>query len=160
MDRFRRIRKELPAIDSDIPVCVGNWGKRCCSWWHIPPRFMRDWRPYFLAPTRFCAVRNPYARVLSEYSFGHGKEMRKLTCDQLNRTDVNLWLRAQMARYAGGETTLNDCHWIPQHVYIETGRGVDGSSASDVRFSLPTTDKAGRAGDCNRVSLLLLNCSA
>ena len=117
---------------------------------------MRDWRPYLLAPMRLCAVRNPYARVLSEYSFGHGKEVRKLTCDMLNRTDVNLWLRDQMTRYAGGETMLNDCHWIPQHVYVESGRGVD-SSTSTYTTSLVTAGSKdiggnGDAASCNRVS--------
>ena len=110
---------------------------------------MRDWRPYFLAPTRFCAVRNPYARVLSEYSFGHGKEMRKLSCDRLNRTDVNAWLQNQMAKYEEGDTTLSDCHWIPQYVYIEEGRGVDDGV---IKLGGGGTNN-GDNRSCNRVSV-------
>jgi hypothetical protein len=143
-ERFRRLRRNLPPIDSEIPVCLGNWGKRCCSWWHIPPQRMHDWRPYFLAKTRFCAVRDPYARVLSEYSFSHGKEVRKLSCDQLNRTEVNGFLRRQMLLYSTGKRTLGDCHWIPQHEYIQSGVGVDGAVAATT-----TSDDDGRS--CNHV---------
>ena len=104
--RFRRRRRDLPTLNSSIPICKGNFGKRCCSWWHVPPRYLLDWRPYFGAPTRFCVVRNPYARVLSEYAFRHGKEIRALSCAQLNHTEVNIWIRARMEQHLDGDRTL------------------------------------------------------
>ena len=139
LPRFRQRRRGLPkTIKSKVPVCRGNFGKRCCSWWHVPPRYMLDWRPYYSAPKRFCAVRNPYARALSEYSFRHGKAIRKLTCDQLNHTEVNAWLRARMQAQVDGTgpdqfTTLDDCHWYPQYQYVEPGVSVDGTRVAAQR---------------------------
>lgn len=145
-ERFRRIRRNLPPIKSNITPCLGNWGKRCCSWWHIPPREMKDWRPYFKAGTRFCVVRNPYARVLSEYSFSMGKNVRKLGCDQLNRTEVNVFLRKQMNAFTSGHRTLSDCHWFPQHTYVQSGLGVSSHGQHAVR-----NDPNDGTRSCNRV---------
>lgn len=152
-DRFRKIRRGLPLLESKIPACLGNWGKRCCSWWHVPPRQMRDWRPYFGAPNRFCVVRDPYARALSEYSFGHGKDVRKLTCGQLNRTEVNEWLRDRMMQYANGAVAVSDCHWIPQYQYIEPHVGVRGGTVDTRAYDTPDAyiDAGPDGRSCNRV---------
>ena len=152
-DRFRKIRRNLPKIETKIPVCLGNWGKKCCSWWHIPPRQMLDWRPYFGAPNRFCVVRDPYARVLSEYSFSHGKEIRKLSCDQLNRTEVNEWLRDRMMQYVNGAVTSSDCHWIPQYQYIEPHVGVLGATVNSTASGAPDPyiDAGPDGRSCNKV---------
>ena len=151
-DRFRKIRRNLPRIETKIPLCLGNWGKKCCSWWHIPPRQMLDWRPYFGAPNRFCVVRDPYARVLSEYSFSHGKEIRKLPCDQLNRTEVNEWLRDRMMQYVNGALTISDCHWIPQYQYIEPHVGILGATVDSTAGTPDPYIDAGPDGrSCNKV---------
>jgi hypothetical protein len=124
--RFRQKRRGLPKVESLIPLCVGNFGMKCCSWWHIPPRYVNEWRPYYSAQHRFCAVRDPYARALSEYSFRGGKTTRKLKCDQLNKTEVNTWLRGRLQAQLEGANTLDDCHWYPQYQYIEPNVGVRG----------------------------------
>jgi hypothetical protein len=129
--RFRRKRRDLPngnKLESQIPICVGDFGKKCCSWWHVPPRFVNDWRPYYSAKDRFCVVRNPYARSFSEYSFRHGRKIRELPCEKLNKTRVNEWIRDRLTQTISGKPiTLDDCHWYPQYQYIEPYVGADGS---------------------------------
>lgn len=138
--RFRKIRRDLPKVSTQIPACLGNWGSKCCSWWHIPPRRLHDWRPYYGAQHKFCVVRNPYSRALSEYSFSHGKDVRKLSCSELNATDVNVWLRTQMLAFVAGNTLVNDCHWIPQYQYIEPGVRVWNSDVSSVHGTTDAVD--------------------
>lgn len=150
--RFRQKRKGLPRVESLIPVCRGNFGMKCCSWWHVPPRYTNDWRPYYSASKRFCAVRNPYAKVLSEYMFRHGKAIRKLPCDKLNKTEVNEWLRARMKGQLGGANTLDDCHWYPQYQYIEPNLGVAGEpSPPRAAPGNPYIDAGPDGRSCNRV---------
>ena len=156
LPRFRQRRKHLPKIKSSIPICRGSHGRKCCSWWHVPPRYMLDWRPYYSAPDRFCVVRNPYARALSEYSFRHGKEVRKLTCGQLNHTEVNAWLRARMQTQITETsndqfTTLDDCHWYPQYQYIEPGVAADGARREYPRSTNPYIAAAPDGRSCNHV---------
>lgn len=127
--RFRKLRMENIPVESSVPNCVGGFSQKgkCCSLWHIPPMWVHDGRPHYRAPVRFCAVRDPYSRVLSEYSFRHGRQTRAKTCNQLNRTQVNVWLRDQMTTYISGSVGLDDCHWIPQHAYVQQGLGVHGA---------------------------------
>jgi len=43
--------------------------RHCCSWWHTPPSFLlpMDPRPYFFAPWRFCVLREPILRLISQF---------------------------------------------------------------------------------------------
>lgn len=154
-DRFRKKRSGLPlknGVESLIPVCKGNFGKKCCSWWHVPPRYMNDWRPYYSAQHRFCAVRDPYARVLSEYMFRHGKEIRKLPCEQHNKTELNEWLRARMMAQLSGANTLDDCHWYPQYQYVEPNVGPVGLPNAPIAKPGNLYIDAGPDGrSCNKV---------
>jgi len=153
--RFRKKRGGLPlknGVESLIPVCKGNFGKKCCSWWHVPPRYVNDWRPYYSALHRFCAVRDPYARVLSEYMFRHGKEIRKLPCEEHNKTELNGWLRARMQAQVDGANTLDDCHWYPQYQYIEPNLGTIGLPAPHAANPGNSYIDAGPDGrSCNKV---------
>eukprot|EP00039_Didymoeca_costata_P006850 m.94006 g.94006 ORF g.94006 m.94006 type:complete len:403 (+) comp13424_c0_seq4:2751-3959(+) len=114
------ISKKFP----EKQVCTYGWGDRCCSWWHIPPKQLQDWRPYFLAPIRFCVVRHPLSRALSEYAYRtQYKKRGGLGCPETKEELLSreMWIIERVKAYAKGNLAgeRQDCHWIPQSDYIE-----------------------------------------
>lgn len=82
-----------------------NWtysdGYRCnCSSWHTPP--LMNIRNYKI-PT-FCVVRQPYSRILSEYTY-------KKSTDDLNK------YIGEKLDHLMENPYIDDCHWLPQHYY-------------------------------------------
>ena len=104
-------------------VCLRGNTDQCCSWWHIPPKLLNDSRPYFAAPIRFCVVRNPYSRVLSEYGYQTGaNKPRKSSCPDgpEGRATRDSWILRSLAQYARGEYAKGraDCHMLPQSLFV------------------------------------------
>ena len=146
-----RRRIETPA--SNIDVCnraqylpLVQQNGVCCSWWHVPPRYLaRDPRPYFNAPLRFCTVRNPYARLMSEYHYNlmmfkfqdyagshngtaanrvmHGLHKTDTECEKspeviaMARKGFSDWIIELYGRWKT-KKEINDCHMLPQADYI------------------------------------------
>lgn len=168
--RFRYVKETL-----EKSVALGGMYLRSTSMFYSfyqlmwLSRYVHDWRPYFLRQYRFCVVRNPYARALSEYGsqvlnllrqvltcsfrFRHGRKIRELPCDALNLSQVNVWLRDRMTRQAAGkEPTLDDCHWYPQHDYIHSGIGVFGGALPQHEHAVGGDNNSdGNARSCNIV---------
>lgn len=70
-----------------------------CSAWHIPPDKNLD-RP------SFCVVRNPYDRIISQYSYSRSKK------------ELNDYIRDKLTKYIKNRH-IDDCHFIPQHKYTK-----------------------------------------
>eukprot|EP00035_Acanthoeca_spectabilis_P038980 m.57940 g.57940 ORF g.57940 m.57940 type:complete len:765 (+) comp9381_c0_seq2:178-2472(+) len=107
---------KVDSVNTSIRVCSGTCPcHQGCCWWHVPPKFLLDWRPYYTAPYRFCLVRNPFKRMLSQYSW-LGSAHCPSTPDELKKRDV--WLQKHLRQFQAGEHWVGDCHFIPQHWYI------------------------------------------
>jgi hypothetical protein len=107
---------KVSATNTSINVCSGTCPcHHGCCWWHIPPKFLLDWRPYYTAPIRFCLVRNPFKRMLSQYSW-LGSSQCPSTLEELQKRDA--WLQKHLRQFQAGEHWVGDCHFIPQHWYI------------------------------------------
>lgn len=113
----------FPAVKSnhpDINVCdKGCACKNGCCWWHIPPKYLTDFRPYYMPPVRFCIVRNPISRVLSQYSW-LGSSTCPETVEDLRARDAYIIKKLQLFRNQS-KANLDDCHYIPQIEYIAAG---------------------------------------
>jgi len=99
-------------------------GMSCRFPWHVPPRLFK----YKAYPLRwsFCAIRNPFTRVVSEFNFhqlhggnpGNGGvkfyDQYNLTADGLNE-----WIQWVFKFYAKPKKKfIYDCHLIPQSEFI------------------------------------------
>lgn len=133
--------------------------KGCC-WWHIPPKLLVDWRPYYDAPLRFCVVRNPFARLLSQYSYMGNYECPRTPEQLQKRSD---YINKHVDRfYNKNETSVSDCHFIPQADYVANavdnkfmkrlwGSEHSSGEALDLLGSLQYSDDAD-AKSCNVVA--------
>eukprot|EP00038_Savillea_parva_P009761 m.185684 g.185684 ORF g.185684 m.185684 type:complete len:786 (+) comp16523_c0_seq1:57-2414(+) len=113
----RDMYPKVESVNTSIKVCSGTCPcHQGCCWWHVPPKFLVDWRPYYIASVRFCLVRNPFKRMLSQYSW-LGSSTCPSTKDELNKRDA--WLQKHLRQFQAGEHWVGDCHFIPQHWYIQ-----------------------------------------
>eukprot|EP00040_Diaphanoeca_grandis_P026648 m.149615 g.149615 ORF g.149615 m.149615 type:complete len:824 (+) comp30671_c0_seq1:178-2649(+) len=117
----------FPSVSSthpDINTCrTGCYCKKGCCWWHIPPRYLQDWRPYYSAPLKFCVVRNPFGRMLSQYSYS-GVWQCPNTTELLDKRDE--YIRSNILRYRDDNfKSQADCHFIPQHEFVSSHIGAD-----------------------------------
>eukprot|EP00040_Diaphanoeca_grandis_P035158 m.220460 g.220460 ORF g.220460 m.220460 type:complete len:1111 (-) comp33315_c5_seq2:107-3439(-) len=106
---------EIPTNIDDIRVCTKGCpcSKGCC-WWHVPPRFVADWRPYYRYPIKFCIVRNPFERVLSQYAWNGGQcpntqELLEKRNERINR---------DLKQFKSRNYAMQDCHYLPQSWYV------------------------------------------
>jgi len=112
----------FPAVSSTHPninTCrTGCYcGKGCC-WWHIPPRWLQDWRPYYSSPLKFCVVRNPFGRMLSQYSYSGVWKCPNTTALLDQRDD---YIRSNILNFRDKNwTSQADCHFIPQHQFVSS----------------------------------------
>ncbi len=107
-----------------IPISVG-YRYNHCSWGHVPPVYLDHShisRHYFKGKKTFCFFRDPHARLVSEYKWRFvTRHTNKTTCvkDKMNR-----FLSDKLLRYNLSVSSpfyyMDDCHWIPQHVYMQT----------------------------------------
>lgn len=102
---------ELTTCRTGCPCGTG------CCWWHIPPRFLLDWRPYYKHVVKFCVVRNPFSRLLSQYSWKTGGKCVDTPEKAKERDDV-LRRELMMAATSPGRINYGDCHYLPQHWYV------------------------------------------
>jgi len=74
-----------------------------------------EWRPYYRYPIKFCVIRNPFARMLSQFSWSQGgscptsNEALRLRDERIQR-DLRL-ATPKRPNYA-------DCHFVPQAWYV------------------------------------------
>jgi hypothetical protein len=90
-----------------------------CSWFHIPPMLIEGpWEHYDNFSLRFCTVRNPYLRIISEIEFEHHRgcysqsSLEKVIRERLEAEFENVVSgRCIDARF--------DCHFLPQWMHVE-----------------------------------------
>jgi hypothetical protein len=111
-----------------------------CNRYHVPPGLLKGHNPYQQA-TRFCAIRHPYRRAVSEYtyllddhlqggthSWGHKyyKSYHNGLYDRepCSAEGLNHFVMTTLNHYKQGNKFIDDCHHIPQVDYIwdKTGR--------------------------------------
>jgi hypothetical protein len=83
-----------------------------CSFWHIPPRYLKKNSPYDVTPT-FCVIRNPFDRVVSAYIYIYQHRINKL---MQNAENLNQWIHDNLERVS--QNFQHDCHFIPQYEYL------------------------------------------
>lgn len=94
---------------TELKTCSVHLRKRCCSWWHLPPRMFADFDP---SSRLFTVIRDPIARMLSELKYREKAGSSKLTnksASEKIRKRVKLGLR---------EPTTYDCHYFQQYLYV------------------------------------------
>lgn len=99
------------------PLCYSEVAGSKCSNWHIPPKFMPDGGAHFQGTINLCVIRNPFDRVVSQYKWTYG------SCDKeaLNEKVAQVLTAALKVRENGGVYAEEDCHWIPQSMFLEKG---------------------------------------
>jgi hypothetical protein len=91
----------------------GRWRKLPASRWHVPPELFLSYvghagvKPY--VKPKFCVVRNPYSRMVSEYEYE--KSINKTT-----HVNVNAFIRDEFQQYRQNKYVF-DGHLIPQFEY-------------------------------------------
>ena len=119
-----RTRKRKKSGGYHPNVCTGGYSDKCCSWWHVPPKtLVQEWRPLYEAPVRFCVVRHPVSRLLSEYGFRINFEKpRHRVCPTTPAmfAERDRWIQGQIHAYAQGNLAFqrSDCHLLPQSMYV------------------------------------------
>lgn len=133
---FLHIPKNAGSTIEDVAHEHGvRWGKymnlhgcamttgRCNAIWHEPPALLGPANVYTGA-TVFCAVRNPYARAVSEYKYVYSNpEFRWEHYDLVEEAGcsswgLNEWLVQVLRQYLNGDTYKQLCHLLPQSYYI------------------------------------------
>jgi len=99
-------------------------GMSCRFPWHVPPRLFK----YKAYPLRwsFCAIRNPFTRVVSEFNFHqlHGGNpgnggVKFYDQYELSADGLNEWIQWVFKFYAKPKKKfIYDCHLIPQSEFI------------------------------------------
>ena len=96
-----------------------------CDMWHVPPRDLLAGREaWYPRDSTFCVVRDPVARLLSEFKFLHRQKPAQLNdaafaSDWVERAARELAL----ARRADGALSGHNCHMLPQWWYVWDERG-------------------------------------
>lgn len=132
---FLHIPKNAGSTIENVAMSSGvAWGKHMdhggqkmpdgntCSKWHVPPAYLPNPNPYNDAEI-FCVTRNPYDRALSEYRYlldvkwgWDNPRLRK--APQCTDQGVNTFLLESLRMVQSGQTFLNDCHFVPQSMFI------------------------------------------
>lgn len=104
----------------------------CCSWFHIPGTYLTDPRTYLHAPHRFCMVRDPIDRMISEFYWQHEHLTNSLcqpadhqtenqTENQNARETMNGgYLNTWVLRMLRSGLFEHDCHFLPQSSFVST----------------------------------------
>ena len=113
-------------VQSDGPdVCSnGSWNRGCCSWFHIPGSYLHDPRGYLQAPLRFCVLRDPIDRMVSEFYWQHKQSSQECcdgghACEAFNVNAFNLQIM-KMINASNQKPYAFDCHLLPQAAFVST----------------------------------------
>ena len=94
---------------------------------------------------RFCLVRHPVTRIVSEYAYRQKSFYRKTACDVLLR-ELNPWVAKYVGRLVAAENGTKfgdggaarrkaryaiDCHLLPQHEYVLREASSDGNAQDE-----------------------------
>lgn len=101
-----------------------------CSEWHLPPAEFEGYNPYEDAET-FCVTRDPWERMLSEYTFlltrHDPSKVEQLVNHKLDAPctveGFNSFVYYSLVRFRVGDRHVLNCHLIPQWDYVQ---GADG----------------------------------
>ena len=108
----------------------------CCAWWHVPPRYLLAnasatqgaRHSAYDHRLRFCVVRNPFERLVSQLVHEHselGGETTPQLCHRLrsdwplrrNYSSFDHWVERKLTKLKSFPA-LSDCHSMPQHAFI------------------------------------------
>ena len=99
-----------------------SWNRTsCCSWWHIPPSALPASELYYHAPIRFCVVRDPYLRLMSDYlnAHPHLKQMNgSALCGKVEHMRINFHTFALNRMALSSRGDYYDCHMLPQARFV------------------------------------------
>lgn len=100
-------------------------GPSVCSKHHVPPALFEPVQENWNADDAFCVVRNPYDRIVSEYSYrlsvaGVPRYFlpKEHTCLP---EGLNYFVQQAMLAYVSGKPFAFDCHLLPQVEYVAGG---------------------------------------
>lgn len=118
-------------------------GKNTVTPQHMHREVIERWIPKAFYDAAFCVVRNPYARILSEYKWQ--KQVRKA-----NVPDFNTWVNNQFKNYQENEY-VGDNHIRPQADFVWDGLKIfrlEGGLEKPLKFAMLNLDL-----DPNRISV-------
>ena len=111
-----RVPRTLAVNDSGLAwlcrnVAAASYGYPCCNGWHVPGSMLT--RP--AARWRFCVIRDPLARLASEFSQQHHGYGAAAVCTMapVPRGVFVEWLHRKKAALTRSRYT-SDCHFLPQ----------------------------------------------
>ena len=125
----------VPDFDGEAPfysraenfkACSWCWGRRCCSWQHIPPAWIQSdgvHPEYLNAERQLCIVRNPFSRAVSQHAYMAGLENDRHgdgVCHNVRPKNLNRYIWRAVKRVKKGAVYHEDCHWVPQWEYVKT----------------------------------------
>ena len=125
----------VPRFDGDakfykkavkFKACSWCWGRRCCSWQHIPPAWIRQdgvHPDYLNAERQLCIVRNPFSRAVSQHAYMAGLENDRHgdgVCSHIGPKNLNRYVWKSVKKVKKGAVYHEDCHWVPQWEYAKT----------------------------------------
>lgn len=121
-DRMRGRLKPFPDLAYYHKIGLNNVRK--CYVQHVPPvAFEREEPGQRVFPkeanNRFCVVRHPYDRLISQFGFACSMYKPRwgfyYTC---NPKDLNGYLMDRLKKVQEGALDFEDCHFVPESLYV------------------------------------------
>jgi len=103
-----------------------------CSRYHVPPTLVQGHNPYSSARL-FCFSRDPYERAVSEYvyllsipwaaEYADAYKNGLLEYPECSPEGLNNFVQTSLFEYKSGRKFIDDCHHLPQTVYMFDEQG-------------------------------------